>query len=366
MTAVDETEQTRTEGGPTAGPAAAPAAARPRSQGRRVLVGALGVLACIAIALSTVVVWAHQVALNTDRFVALVGPVAQQPDVVASVSDRLATQIATRLELERRITAVLPSQAAFLADPLATAITNRLETAIGRAMASPRFGTAWTDASRVAHEQFVSLLRGSNDLARLQGESLDLNVIALAGAALQQLQSTGFIPASVQLPDLSSGQVPANVRDELQTKLGVTLPADFGTVPIADTPRLAAAQQVVHVADIAVIVLPIVAIVLAVATVVLADDRRRTIIALSLGTAIALVVAVVAIRAGEQIAVASMAAAGGAPVVRALLDELNRNLTIVAAVVIGIALLVALIAWVTPWLAARNDGRPTAVTDDAI
>ena len=41
----------------------------------------LGILACLALVATTTAVWVHQVALNTDRFVALTSSVARDPAV---------------------------------------------------------------------------------------------------------------------------------------------------------------------------------------------------------------------------------------------------------------------------------------------
>jgi len=60
-------------------------AADPRTSGRRrVLSGFVLFLACLTILVTTVAVWTHQVALNTDRFTSLVSNAVTEPAVTVS------------------------------------------------------------------------------------------------------------------------------------------------------------------------------------------------------------------------------------------------------------------------------------------
>ena len=63
-------------------PNAAEVMANPRApRRRRVLSGVALVLACLSILVTTVALWTHQVALNTNRFTTLIGNVASDPTV---------------------------------------------------------------------------------------------------------------------------------------------------------------------------------------------------------------------------------------------------------------------------------------------
>src|SRR6266508_5121032 len=68
---------------------------RGRLQGRRrtILVGLLVVLSSLGVLLSTVGIWVRQTALNDDRWAALSARVVSDPEVQASVSRRLASQV---------------------------------------------------------------------------------------------------------------------------------------------------------------------------------------------------------------------------------------------------------------------------------
>ena len=83
--------------------------ARPRtSRRRRVLAGIALVLACLTILLTTLAVWTHQVALNTNRFTNLVSDVVTDPAVTDPISRRISIQVVDALGVQERLEARLP------------------------------------------------------------------------------------------------------------------------------------------------------------------------------------------------------------------------------------------------------------------
>src|SRR5262245_66515600 len=89
-------------------PSGAPAEVRTTRRRRRVLAGIALVLACLTILITTVALWAHQVAFNTDRFTALVENVIDDPAVIDPVSANVSAQVVTALDVQSRIGQRLP------------------------------------------------------------------------------------------------------------------------------------------------------------------------------------------------------------------------------------------------------------------
>ena len=134
-----------------------------------------------------------------------------------------------------------------------------------------------------------------------------VDVFPLVGAALQQLQEIGLIPANVQLPDLSTPQQPGVLAQRVATLLGVTLPDDFGTIQLMPADKLLAARTAVKAFDIIVAVLIALSILLVALALWLADRRRRMVIFLAIGTIIAFVIARTLIRGAEGAIVGGIA-----------------------------------------------------------
>ena len=172
-----------------------------------------------------------------------------------------------------------------------------------------------------------------------------LNVFPLVNGALATLQAEGVIPASVTLPELSASSTPSVARTALQSALGITLPADFGTIALVQADRLEAAQTAVRVFDLLVIVAIVVTILLFVAAAYIARDRRRAVILLGVGAVIALLVARAGLRGLENAIVDSVANADGAVIARGLFDTVLNDLFGLMVIVTAIGAAVAIVAW---------------------
>ena len=334
-----------------------PSPARRSSGTRRFLAIAALVLACLAILTSTVAVWTHQVALNTNRFTALVTDVASEPALIEPVSSRVSTRVVDALGVEARIAETLPGPTKALAPALTIAIRDAIDRRLQVALADPRVQAGLVKTLSFTHQRVVNVLRNDVDAMTIEDGYVYVDVWTIVGTALAELQSIGLIPADVQLPDLSTGEPPAILSGRLATALGVTLPADFGTIKLMPADRLVAAQRYVRIFDITVIVLLIVTVLLVVLALWLAQNRRWMLVGLGVGTFIAFLLARFSIGMIRDAVVEGVADPDVARALRsvadAVLDDL-RGLTVI--VLVGAAILaIASFAW--GW---RSRLRPSA------
>jgi hypothetical protein len=322
-----------------------------------VLAGIALILACLAILITTVAVWAHQVAFNTNRFTALVGTVVDEPAVIDPLSDAIGTQVVSALDVQARIEARLPDAAKSLAAPLTLAFGDALDKRLQVALTDPRIQAALVRTLSFTHERVMNLLRDQSNAVSVVNGYVVVDVFPVVGAALAELQADGLIPADVQLPDLSTPGEPGELAGRVQTALGVTLPPDFGTIQLMPADRLLTARSIVRVFDIVVVLLIVLSIVLVALALWLSTDRRRMVVYLALGTIIAFLLARLATNAIANAVVAGIANEGLAgavdAVVQATLADL-RSLTVIILVATGI-LAVAAYLW----------GRPAWVTSAA-
>ncbi len=270
---------------------------------------------------------------------------ARDPAVDQALSERISVQVVEALDVQARLVSVLPDRAQILAGPITTTIQQRLQARIAELLASDRFQAAWASATRFAHTQLLAILRNDSTALTIDNGVLTLNVLPLVGAALTSLQADGIIPATVSLPDLTSSTNLASARSALQSALGVSLPADFGTIPLIRADRLEAARTAVRVFDLLVVVAIVVTILLFVGAVFLARRRRRAVVLLGAGAVVALLVARGAIRGIENSIVSSISDASGATAVRGVFDAVLNDLFGLMVIVTVIGAIVALMAW---------------------
>jgi hypothetical protein len=327
------------------------------SWGRRGLLGLLFVLACLGVTLSIVAVWAHQTVLGTDRFVTVVGRIAEEPEVQAFAADRLARQVVVAADVEGRIAERLPSDQAFLAAPLANAIERILDERLTGFFATERAQSALVTATGAAHRRLVTVLRGDSDVVSVEGTTVTIDLLPLAVSGLAELQSLGVVPATVVLPDVSDQAGRDASVAALEDRLGRDLPDDFGLVAIADANRLAAAQGLVRAFDIVVIVLALVTLALCTATVVLARRRLRMVVALGLGVVVAIIVARIIVRTALTGITASVASGGSGDVLTLVIGDLTADLATWTWILVALGIVVAATAAVA--------SRPAWVTTGA-
>jgi hypothetical protein len=324
------------------------------SRRRRVMAAITLVLACLSIVVTTVGIWTHQVALNTNRFSTLIESVVTDPAIVEPVSARISTQVVDALDVQARLENRLPDALKPLAGALTASVRQAIDARLRVAFQDPRIQAALVNSLSFTHTQVVRLLRDEFDAVGVVDGYVTLDVFPVVGAALTELQSMGVIPGDVQLPDLTAPEAPEALAQRLESALGVTLPPDFGTVQLMPADRLLAARSVVRILDLVVIVLVILTIALVALTLWLARDRRRMLIYLGIGTIIAFLIARLAIRTAEDAIVAGIEDANIAGATRAMVDTTLQDLRGLTLIIVVATAILAIAAYL--W------GRPRWVT----
>ncbi|HEV8189935.1 MAG TPA: hypothetical protein VGP82_00375, partial [Ktedonobacterales bacterium] len=127
---------------------------------RRIAVGILLVLTCIGMLLSSLTLWVNQEFLNTNNWVALVGPIGQDPKVVDAVSAYAANEVVSILNVQQRAQEALPPRAQFLAVPLTTVVHDFTQKRVAGLMHTPQFERIWIAVNRQVQAQVLAALRG--------------------------------------------------------------------------------------------------------------------------------------------------------------------------------------------------------------
>ena len=323
-------------------PNRAPAARRRRS----VLAGISLVLACFAILIATVAVWTHQVAFNTDRFTALASDALDDPAVIDPLAARISNQVIEAVDVEGRLENLLPDRVTRLAGPVTLALQDGLTRRLETLLAEPRMQQALTRTLSFGHERVMNLLRDRSNAVTVIDGQVVIDVYPVVLVALQELQNAGIMDPDRQLPDPATAEPPGVIRGILENRLGVTLPEDFGTIPLMPADRLETAQTAVRVFDLVVILLIGLAVALVALAVWLAANRRRMVVYVAVGTFVAFVLARLATNAATDAITASIAEQGIRGAIDSILDATLADfrgwalLILVVTAVIGLVALV--------------------------
>jgi len=185
----------------------------------RILVVLASVLAFLAIFTS----WIDRQALDTNEWVSTSGKLLEDK----AISDAVATYTVDQLYAEVDVAGVLkkrlPQDLQPLSAPVAAGVRQFATEAAKQAFQTPRVQQAWKDANRVAHQELVSILKGNNEFVSSQN-----------GKVVLELR-----PIILSLAN----------RIGLQKQASQNLPADVGTLEIADSKDLDTAKTVVKLIE---------------------------------------------------------------------------------------------------------------------
>jgi hypothetical protein len=298
----------------------------------------LVVLTCLSALASTFTIWAHQTVLNTNRFVATLKPVINDPAFINTVSTTVADQVNTALNVQQRVTQALPAKQEFLAVPLTTAFTTVTDKIVSQVLSSNAFQRAWPVVLGKVHSQLVALLRGDTKNLVIENGQLKVNLFPVITRTLTRLQQAarGLIKFKAPLPTDTEAKSPSVARQQLSKALGRTLPPTFGTVVLATSSQLDKAKQLVKAFDFLVIAIPVLTLVLAVLSLLLSLNRLRTLIELGIGLVVAFLVGYMLIEAAKDRIYAAVKNGTANQLVHEAIPKLLQsieNLTIFLAVV---------------------------------
>ena len=328
---------------------------------RRWLALILVVMSVVGLVISALALWSDSLVFNTDKWVATVAPVAEDPAVRHSVSIFVADTTLEVADLENRIAGALPSDVAVLAQPLTQALRDFLIKEIDKFLATPTAQSIWLDVNRFAHGQLITALQDTNKYVSVGKDDVTLNLLPLIGVALQRLEAQipKLLGQNVQLPQIDPATAPEQIRTLLQDATGKTLPADFGTVTLLKGSQGYEAKQALRLFHTLVIVICVVTGLLILTALLVSPRKRWTALELGLGVLLAVVVVRVAERQIEQRIVAALKDTGALSVAKAFVSSAitSLNAIVVWLIVGGVIVAVAAFLATRPtWVDAMGRG----------
>jgi len=303
---------------------------------RRITSIVLGILTALLLVASVAAGYAGSLVANTDRYVAVIGPVIQDPAVQADLSGQISEQITSRLDVSSSVndalTGIDDSRAAqalaAAVSPVVAERTNALiDNTVNKAVSSQAFANLWTDANRRAHEVLVRAVEDDPGGVAAIAPNGDITV------------STTAMIAEVKSRLLAQGVSAASA-----------IPDDAGQdYTVFNAPGLANGLAALNTLGKAAAVLPWLAAAAAAAAVLIAPKGRRlrSGLVISVSSAAAALAAVLLLRFLQQAGVDSVASSSVSPeaafaLSNAFLDPLAGALrTVVVLAVLAMLVLYA-------------------------
>ena len=340
--------------------AGAPADRAPRHPGRRwrPIVSALCIIvATILVPVSIVAAWARVELVDTDRFVATMGPIIEDPAVQAVLIDRTTAAIEEQLNLEQVTDDLfdgiaelgLPPRAAtaleLLRAPAAQGAQSLIDQTVTRLVESDAFADIWERALGASHRAMVAVAEGSRD-----------------GAV--SIDDTGVI-------GIELGPIIAEVKTRLVDRgvgLAAGIPEVNRTIVVGQVDQVATLRVAYPAAVAAGVWLPIVTLALFVAGILIARRRTTALLGVGVGLIVGSATLALALAIGPLVlgvVAADLQLPGTA--MTAIYTQVVENMrqTAVVGMVLGIVL--AVLAWSQGrWRSAVALRRACRSANDAI
>jgi hypothetical protein len=336
-----------------------------RHRSRSVLAGFLVVLTSLVFTLAITAGWTRRTLFNTGQYVRTVAPLPEHDSVTRVLSERIAGEILLLIDVQTLAEEALPPRAQILAGPIAGATEDFVRDEVRSLLDSDQFAEFWVNANRFAHTQIMAVLKGDGGAVLTTDEgTVTLNLLPVMNEVLVRVEEKagGLLGKDVDLPEITSGEVPDEARAKLEAALGVDVPENLGEVVIFQSDKLAAAQDALTMVDRLVIVLLVAAALLIALTLWVSARRRRTLIQLCTGILLGLVL-VRRLVMYMQDQVVDLARTENQDAAQAIVDDLMRNFFRLTTFLIIVGLVTIAIAVLTgPYpFATRFRGRSRAL-----
>lgn len=244
-------------------PGSAPGGGRGVRRLRWAVAALLIFLAAVIAPVTLVARYARNQVLDTDKYVATVAPLAEDPALRAAVTDRVTTRLMDRIDVESLAREALdaltergvPDVVTSLAVPIADQVEGYVHDQVGSFLATQTFADLWEQANRAAHTQVNALLTGEGD---------------------------GVLSSDDGVVTVDLGEVVARVQQRLVDRgfsLASNIPDVEATITLVESDSLSTAQTTVRWLDRAASALPLILLLVVGLAVAVAPGRRRALVA---------------------------------------------------------------------------------------
>ena len=235
------------------------------------------VLGCVLAPLAVIGVWAGNQVSDTDRYVATVAPLIDQPPIQHALSAKITTVITSQLDVQALVNQAASQLAADRAPRLSTLLKNfsgqiasgangLIGQAVARVVASPAMARVWVAANRTAHAGLVRVLSGQGGGAfSVVNNQVTISLGPFITQAEQALANQGL-------------------------SFAAKLPSVNPTFTLFEAPDLSKAQAGYRLVSTLRWVLPFLSIALLAAGVYVARRRRRALLRAALGLSASMLV----------------------------------------------------------------------------
>ena len=178
------------------------------------------IVAALLLPLALTAFWAQRTITDTERYVATVAPLAQDPTIKEAVGTKVSTLRIDQLNAQQRIQELLvdyPKLSA-LSVPIASGVNSLVQRTVTEVLDSDQFANVWVTINRQAQQAIVNALEGKTDGAvTVTNGQVVLDTGELITLVKQALVDRGLsFAANIPVPPVADRQIVLLQSQELQ------------------------------------------------------------------------------------------------------------------------------------------------------
>ncbi len=239
---------------------------RPRARRTRVITAwVLVILASLLIPISVVSAWAITTVTNTDQYVATMAPLARNQVIIDHLATKATDELFSTHAVQNKVAGLLPPKAKPIVQPVVTQVKSYVHGVALQVFESEQFGRLFDALNRRTHQTVVDILSGKQTKLTkvLANGQVVLNLTPQLNQLVDKLNSRGVKLFNPIKPILTN-----------QSGLGFTV------VSKSQVSKFSGLFNTLVTLGWA---LPVIAVVLGVLGVVVAVERRKTLLRLAVG-----------------------------------------------------------------------------------
>jgi len=212
---------------------------------RALLAGVLIAVAAFALLGAVVTRYVERNILNTQGYIAIVGPLPQDPAVATALANFTTDKIFSAADTESIIKRALPQQLAGLASPLSDTLQKKTNQVAQDVIKSDGFSSIWIATNQAMQKSVVRLAESKKPQGKTAEAAGSLNLSELAKRVRQRVGSQGIL-TNQQRDQAATVRVDLQQRvDQLRTTVRL-IKGGARALPVAAAALLLAALAVAY------------------------------------------------------------------------------------------------------------------------
>jgi hypothetical protein len=163
----------------------------------------LFIIATLLLPIALVGHWGHRTVIDSERYIATVGPLIEQPEVQAALSESVTNAVVAKADTQNQVQSLLggllnnDKLVGAIAAPIASGINTLIGDLVTKFIASDQFNTVWIELNKAAQKGVVAVLEGGQSgPVQVQGDNVVLDISSAFAVIQQHLVDSGITAAA--------------------------------------------------------------------------------------------------------------------------------------------------------------------------